>query len=67
MKRFLALYESAMSAEDQMVHTTPEQARPGIDAIKRGSTKRVSRRLPVQPSTEIGHGGEPSPVARASP
>jgi hypothetical protein len=32
MNRFLVLYQSAMSAEDQMAHATPEQAKAGMDA-----------------------------------
>src|SRR5690348_1009224 len=32
MKRFLVLYQSPVSAEDQMAHATPEQAKAGMDA-----------------------------------
>jgi hypothetical protein len=32
MKRFLVLYQSATSAEDQMARATPEQAKAGMDA-----------------------------------
>jgi hypothetical protein len=32
MKRFLVLYQSATSAEDQMASATPEQAKAGMDA-----------------------------------
>jgi hypothetical protein len=32
MKRFLVLYQSAVSAEEQMAHATPEQAKAGMDA-----------------------------------
>jgi hypothetical protein len=32
MKRFLVLYQSATSAEEQMARATPEQAKAGMDA-----------------------------------
>ena len=32
MKRFLVLYQSAVSAEDQMANATPEQMKAGMDA-----------------------------------
>jgi hypothetical protein len=32
MKRFLVLYQSSTSAEDQMARATPEQAKAGMDA-----------------------------------
>ena len=32
MTRFLVLYQSATSAEEQMAHATPEQAKAGMDA-----------------------------------
>lgn len=32
MKRFLVLYQSAASAEEQMARATPEQAKAGMDA-----------------------------------
>ena len=32
MKRFLVLYQSATSAEDQMARATPEEAKAGMDA-----------------------------------
>lgn len=32
MKKYLVLYQSSVSAADQMKHVTPEQAKAGMDA-----------------------------------
>ncbi len=42
MKRFLVLYQSETSAEDQMARATPEQAKAGMDAWMAWSRKAGS-------------------------
>lgn len=42
MKRFLVLYQSAASAEEQMARATPEQAKAGMDAWMAWAGKAAS-------------------------
>jgi hypothetical protein len=63
MKKFLVLYQSTVSAADQMRHATPEQAKAGMDAwmtwAGHAGSGIVDMGSPVAAATKLDAAGKP--------
>jgi hypothetical protein len=66
MKKFLVLYKASADAYQQMMKTTPEQQKAGMDAWMSWSKKAASSLLdmggPLGKSVRVAKGGEVSSV-----
>lgn len=66
MKKFLVLYKASADAYQQMMKTTPEQQKAGMDAWMSWSKKAASSLLdmggPLGKSVRVAKGGDVSPV-----
>jgi hypothetical protein len=66
MKKFLVLYKASADAYQQMMTTTPEQQKAGMDAWMSWSKKAASSLLdmggPLGKSVRVAKGGEVSSV-----
>ncbi len=64
MAKFMVLYRSPVSAEEQMASATPEQAQAGLDAWNAWGAKAgdslVDFGTPVSHAGVVGAGGAPS-------
>ncbi len=64
MAKFMVLYRSPVSAEEQMAGATPEQAQAGLDAWNAWGAKAgdslVDFGTPVSHAGVVGAGGPPS-------
>ena len=64
MAKFMVLYRSPVSAEEQMANATPEQAQAGLDAWNAWGAKAgdslVDFGTPVSQAGVVGAGGAPS-------
>jgi hypothetical protein len=66
MKKFLVLYKASQSAFEQMMKSTPEQQKAGMDAwmawSQRAASAIVDMGGPLGKSLRVNKGGATSPV-----
>lgn len=69
MKKFLVIYRAPVSAREQMVNASPEQAKAGMDAWMRWAREAgdaiVDLGAPLDDGTIVGAGSAPSGSSKA--